>query len=220
VIDSIPGILETNMEDVALRVSQVSGCVSWVQIDIADGSLVPLDTHTDIQKMKMIIGQYPHLSFEAHLMVSRPEKLIRDLADAGFTRLIAHVECDDPRLFLEECKGESVEVGLAIDGMTELDAIEPFLEELDLVLIMTIEAGASGQPFLPETVEKIKTLSQNAVSIPIEVDGGMTPETVKIVRDAGANFVVSTSYIFTHPGGVAEAINDLKNHFPSSSKNS
>ncbi|MEK7592052.1 MAG: hypothetical protein AAB508_01520 [Patescibacteria group bacterium] len=209
-IDIIPGINETTMEDVALRVSQSSGNVSWVQIDIGDGTLVPLDTHFDAEKMKLIIDAYPDLSFEAHIMVSRPEKMIRDLVDAGFKRLIAHVECDDPRLFLEECKAESVEVALALDGATEVEVIEPFLEELDLVLVMTIEAGASGLPFLPESVEKIKILAQNAVSIPIEVDGGMTPQTAKIVADAGANFVVSTSYIFKHSGGVAVAINELK----------
>lgn len=210
-IDIIPGINETNMEDVALRVSQVSGHVPWVQVDIANGTFVEQDTHFDREKMKMIISSYPDLSFEAHIMVSRPEKMIRDLVDAGFKRLVAHVECDDPRKFLEECKGESVEVGMAIDGSTEVEAIEPFLEELDLVLVMTVEAGPSGQPFLPETGEKIKIFSQNAVSLPIEVDGGMTPHTAKIALDAGATFVVSTSYVFKHPGGVAAAINELKN---------
>ncbi|MBI5614006.1 hypothetical protein HY947_03695 [Candidatus Gottesmanbacteria bacterium] len=210
-IDIIPGINETTMEDVAFRVSQVERLATWVQIDIANGTFVPQDTHFDHEKMKMIIAAYPDLSFEAHIMVFRPEKMIRELVDAGFKRLIAHVECDDPRLFLEECKGESVEVALAIDGATEVEAIEPFLEELDMILVMTIEAGPSGQPFLPETVEKIKILSQNAVSIPIEVDGGMTPMTAKIVADAGAHLVVSTSYIFKHVGGAAAAISELKN---------
>ena len=216
-IDIIPGILEEDFEEIERRIGWVSPFVSWVQIDVADNTLVPNETCLDFSKFEALIhsqssGQAKHnLSFEAHLMVAEPEKYIRPLADAGFKRLIAHVESHDPRRFLDEATYESVEAGIAIDGPTELEQVEPFLESVDVVLVMTIEAGFSGQALMPETIEKIKTIHENFPDLAIEVDGGINDKTAKLVKDAGATRLVSTSYLFRDPTHIADAIARLKN---------
>lgn len=212
-IDVIPGILEKEWAPIEERLLSVAPLVEWVQIDIADNTLVPNTTFLDFEKFSPpnLLRQLEHMSFEAHLMVANPEKYIKPLADSGFKRLIAHVEAHDPRAFLEEAKYEHIEVGIAIDGPTELEQVEPFLGEVDTVLVMTIEAGFSGQEFMTETVDKIRTIHQNVPDLPIEIDGGVNPQTAKVARDAGATRLVSTSYIFKHPDGIARAIESLKN---------
>ncbi len=207
-VDVIPGILEKAWSPIEERLNLVKGLVRAVQIDVADNTFVPNETILTFSQFAPFAKE---LSLEAHLMVASPEKYIKPLADAGFKRLIAHVEANDPRLFLEQAQYEHVEVGIAIDGATELDQAEPFLEEIDMVLVMTIEAGFSGQPFMTETVEKIKTIHQNFPDLPIEVDGGINDQTAKIVKDAGAMRLVSTSFLFKDPANVSAAIERLKN---------
>lgn len=206
-IDVIPGILEKDWAPIEERLKLVTGLVRAVQIDIADNTLVPNETLLDFTNFTPYAEK---VSLEAHLMVANPEKYIKSLADAGFKRLIAHVESHDPRVFLEQAEHEHVEVGMAIDGGTELDQVEPFLEEIDMVLVMTIEAGFSGQAFMVETVEKIKAIHQNFPDLPIEVDGGINDQTAKIAVDAGATRLVSTSFLFKDPEHIAETIEKLK----------
>ncbi len=207
-IDVIPGILEKEWARIEERLKLLTGLVRGVQIDIADNTLVPNETFMDFAKFTPYAEQF---SLEAHLMVANPEKYIKPLSDAGFKRLIAHVEAQDPRLFLEQAQYEHVEVGMAIDGGTEFEHIEPFLEEVDMVLVMTIEAGFSGQPFMVETVEKIKTIHENFPDLAIEVDGGINDQTAKIAVDAGATRLVSTSFLFKDPANIAASIERLKN---------
>lgn len=210
-IEIIPGILEKELGKIEERVQLVTGLVDWVQIDIADNTLVPNATYLEFGRLGGVGKLEGKLSFEAHLMVASPEKYIRPLVDAGFRRLIAHVEANDPRLFLDTAQYEDVEVGLAVDGATEIEHIEPFLEELDVALVMTVEAGFSGAPFLPETIEKIKLIHQNLPDLPIEVDGGINDQTAKLVKDAGATRLVSTNYLFGDPSRIAAAIEHLQN---------
>jgi ribulose-phosphate 3-epimerase len=215
-VDIIPGINEKEWSEIERKIVLVAPYVSWVQIDIADETLVPNRTFTDFTSdtFARIPGWddlQNNLSFEAHLMVANPEKYIHPLADAGFKRLIAHIEASDPRRFLDVAHYESVEVGMAIDGATEFEQIEPFLEDVDVVLVMTIEAGLSGQPFLPETLEKIKNIRRNVTDIPVEVDGGIDDKTARLVKEAGATRLVSTTYVFQDPERTEVAIDRLKN---------
>lgn len=216
-IDVIPGILEKEWAPIEEKLRQVTGLVDWVQVDIADNTLVPNETFIQFVKLGQLdqpaspAGGFDALNFEAHLMVANPEKYIKPLVDAGFKRLIAHVECNDIRLFLEQAKYEDVEVGIAIDAATPIETVEPFLEEIDMVLVMTIEAGFSGQEFMPETVEKIKSIHEHFPDLPIEVDGGINDKTAKLAIDSGATRLVSTSFLFKDAQGIAHAIAALKN---------
>lgn len=207
-LEVIPGILENDLAELKRKASLVAPFTEWIQLDISDGSLVPKATFHNIPELADIIN-LTGKSFEAQLMVASPEKYVKSLADAGFKRIIAHVECIDPRLFLEVVKYESVEAGLAIDATTELEVIEPFLDEIDSVLVMTVEAGSSGQKFLPETVEKIRLLHENNPDLSIEVDGGMNPQTAKLVKEAGVVRIVATSYIFNDISRISANISEL-----------
>jgi ribulose-phosphate 3-epimerase len=211
-IDIIPGILEHEWKPIEDKLLIVAPFVPWVQIDVMDNTLVPNTTFLDFSNFSpsKLLPQLTRLSFEAHMMVAHPEKYIKPLADAGFKRLIAHVECHDPRLFLDQAKYEHVETGMAIDGSTEFEQIEPFLEEIDFVLVLTIEAGFSGQEFMPETLEKIKKIHEHFPDLPIEVDGGINPKTAGLVIDAGATRIISTTYLFKNPESIAQSIAALK----------
>lgn len=202
-----PGTLQ-DWAKIEERLRLLEGHVQWVQIDFADNTLVPNKTFMEFAPFKAYAEKF---SLEAHFMVANPEKYIKSAVDAGFKRLIAHIEAHDPRLFIEQCMHENVEIGIAIDGPTDFEQLEPFLEEVDFVLVMTIEAGFSGSKFMPETVDKIKSLHNYLPDLPIEVDGGITDQTARLVKDAGATRLVSTSYLFQDPANIEHAIETLKN---------
>lgn len=208
-IEVIPGIgPQTDWKVIEERLQVIIPHTGWVQVDFADNTLVPNTTYMDFSSFKPYADK---VSLEGHLMVAQPEKYIKPAADAGFKRLIAHVEAHDPRIFLEQVKFEDVEVGIAIDGPTEFEQVEPFLEEVDFVLVMTVEAGFSGQAFLPECVEKIKSIHAYLPDLPIEVDGGINATTARLVKEAGATRLVATNFIFSDPANISTAIEHLKN---------
>jgi len=209
-IEVIPGILEKEWEMIEERLRLVTGLVDWVQIDVADNTMVPNTTFLDFSKFVQLVKFDKFPALEAHFMVANPEKYIKAAVDAGFKRLVAHVEAHDPRIFLDQVKYEHVEVGIAIDGPTEFETVEPFLEEVDVVLVMMVEAGFSGSAFLPECVEKVRSIHANFPDLPIEVGGGINDKTARLVKDAGATRLVSSTYIFKDPANITTAINQLK----------
>lgn len=209
-VEIIPGISESDWDALTRKVALVAPFTQWIHLNVSDGSMGTPETLTDVSKLSEIASSYPELHVEVHLLTANPEKYVRPLADAGVKRIIAHVESNDPRLFLESAKFDEVEVGLALDGTTEIEQLEPFLEEIDFVSIMTAEAGVSGGTFLPEAVEKIKLLHQNYPDLPIEVVGGITDQTVKTVKDAGATRIVAGDYIFHNPATAAASLESLK----------
>lgn len=212
-IDIIPGILEKNIIEIERKITLVAPYVDWVQIDVGDNTLFPCDTVRDAAKLAPVIAKFARSGkrFEAHLMVQKPIDYLKPFVELGCSRIIAHVESDDLRDFLADSRTQEVEVGVALDADTPFEQLEPFLEEVDFVLVMTGEAGASCNMFQPETVEKIKTIHRNLPDLPIEVDVGITPETAKIVKDAGATRIVTTSYIFQNELDIAQRIEMLKN---------
>jgi len=208
-IDVIAGVSEKDWDAFVAKVIFASAHVRWIHVTVADGTMGTEATLSDFTRLPELMAEVPHLSFEAHLLTANPEKYVRPLTDAGFTRLIAHVESNDPRLFLNEAKYDEIEAGIAMDGATEIEEVEPFLEEVDFVVVMSAEAGATGGTFLPEAVEKVKVIRQNLPDLPIEVVGGITENTVKSVKDAGATRIVSTAFLFGHPEGIEAAVGTL-----------
>ncbi len=211
-MDIIPGIGEADPKELARKIALVLPYTDWIQLDIADETLIASQTCADFTALGNILKPLQTLGkhAEAHLLVADPVQLVKPVSQAGFARITAQIECHDPREFLAEARSFEMEVGLAIGADTEIDILEPFLEELDYVLVMTGELDSTKHIFQPETVEKIKTIHRNLPDLAIVAEVGITPETIKLVADAGASRVVVGGYLFRNEQGIAEAIELLR----------
>src|SRR3990167_9716707 len=187
-VEVIPAILEKDFSEIEKKIRLLAppagGLVEWVQIDVADGLLVPNDTKTDPAAFKNLKTK---LKLEAHLMVKEPAKLVAAYSESGFRRIYAHIEAEGIDDFMAEAYKKNIEVGLAIDGPTPYEKIAPYLDNIDAVLIMAIKAGFSGQPYMPATEDKIKKIKEAFFDLPICVDGAMTAENAAKVISAGAS---------------------------------
>lgn len=210
-VDVTPAIFTDDFEVLKNSITALSAHSGWIQIDLSDGTMVPAKTVFQLDQLAKLVQFAPSVSFEAHLMVDNPVKYLKQLVDVGFKRVIAQVECSDPRQFLEEAKLESVEVGLALDGSSEVDILEPFMEEIDLLVIMTIEAGSSDSPFLPESIEKIKSIRHHFPDLAIAAEGDIDTRNAKLLSDAGVTrLVVSSDILLKDPGILSQTLAALQ----------
>ena len=143
------------------------------------------------------------LLLDAHLMIEQPEKLLKDFIKAGANSITFHVEATDQvNEIIEELHQNNVKVGLSVKPGTDIDSILPYLENLDLVLVMTVEPGFSGQNFMGDMMAKIEQLvkirakKSDIYHYLIQVDGGVNSETVQEVKEAGVDVIVASSFIF------------------------
>lgn len=194
----IPGILDENEEELERKVMLAALSAPRIQIDISDETLTSVKSLTDFLSLQRIMRPYREreFRFDAHLISRKPELFLPALTDAGFTSVAAPVECDDPREFIADARTHEIEIGLTLDLDTGVEVVEPFLEEIDFVLVMGTEVDTKGQVFQPDVLEKIKTIHRNFPDLPIAVEGGMTPKTAHIVSEAGATRIIGTSYLF------------------------
>lgn len=215
-VEVIPGILEKTFEDILLKARQVIPFTEWIQIDLADGILVPNATFNKPEEFgtrwKLDIKS------ELHMMIKDPFSVINEWISAGFQRVIFHIEGVPQELKTQESqlttmiqtvKAKQVEVGIALDTATPASAITTYLNDIDCVLIMTVKAGYSGQKFIPKMLEKVSELHSLKPDLPIEVDGGINEQTARQATDAGATRLVATSAIF-QSDTIEKAIEQLK----------
>lgn len=207
-IEVIPGINEKTFEETRKKIELVRDIVPWIHIDILDNTLFKDVTMREWNAFKIFNGV---VKFEAHLMVADPQKYIEPLIQNGFDRLIAHAEADTTRDFIQKTKDQHIEVGIALDGPSELELVEPFLGDVDVVLLMMHAAGPSGQPFQYDQLTKVRKVHEEYQQLPIEVDGGIDKTNAPLVVAAGATRLVSTSYLFwKNADRIAEAIEELR----------
>ena len=176
----------------------------WVHIDIMDGHFVPnISIGPDVVKA---LRPHTRKIFDVHLMIAPCDPYLEAFAKAGADRITVHVEAG-PHLHrsLQAIRALGKKVGVTLNPGTSTDTIEPVIDMVDLILVMSVNPGFGGQAFIPFAVEKISRLRALAGSRPIdiEVDGGITPETAPLVARAGANVLVAGSAVFK--GGNAEA---------------
>ncbi|MFQ5910837.1 MAG: ribulose-phosphate 3-epimerase, partial [Thermoplasmata archaeon] len=178
-----------------------------IHIDVMDGVFVPnLTIGPPVVKR---IRECTPLEFDCHLMVLKPQTLIRDFIEAGSDLITIHAESDgDTGEVLEEIRSGGNKTGLSLNPATPLSEAEPLLEKLDLLLVMTVNPGFSGQEFMPEVLLKVeeahRRIEELGTGIDLQVDGGIGPETAASVVRAGANVLVAGSAVFG--GDIAERI--------------
>lgn len=192
----VPAILDKTAQDFKKHIGQIAESVSfqegWVHIDFADNKFVPNET-IDVETT----AKYPtNLKKEAHLMVSNPLKWIEGLKKAGFERIVFHFESDDdPGQVIKTVKESGMEVGIAINPDTKTDSIEQYKDKIDQILIMGIVPGFQGQPFIPDTIEKIKALKAKGWPVKISIDGAVRDTNAKSLVEAGVDQLVSGSFL-------------------------
>jgi len=188
-----------------------------LQWDVMDGSYVPnLTVGWDI-----IAACRPHASipFEAHLMIEEPGRYIEQFAKAGNQRIIVHAEaCRHLHRVVEQIRGEGCAAGVALNPATPIDVVEYVLDELDTLLIMTVNPGFGGQQFISAMLPKIRQaaamIAERQLTVKIEVDGGIAKGTIRSVYEAGARKFVAGTAVAHHPDGKAAAIRELRSALP------
>jgi ribulose-phosphate 3-epimerase len=186
----IPAIIAGDAQELNRMVDSVKKHASLIQLDIMDGNFVQnrsLDFEFDLRE--------DSTKFEAHCMVSEPEKWIERIWRQAHTIIVHFESCLNPGGVIDLIKKKGCRAGMAIRPETRVEAIGPLLDDLDQVLVMTVDPGFYGSPFIPETSVKVEALRGLAPAMDIEVDGGITPQTIAFMDAAGANKFVSGSFI-------------------------
>lgn len=173
--------------------------VKWLHIDVMDGDFVPSISFG----MPVIrsIRKESDMFFDVHLMVSAPERYIQDFVDCGADSITVHAEaCEDLERAIELIHDAGVKAGISIKPATPVNDISHLLEDVDMVLVMTVQPGFGGQKYIEDCTEKIRELreliEEDDLDVDIQVDGGINEDTLETVIRAGANLLVAGSYVF------------------------
>ncbi len=209
-----PSILSANFANLAHEIEQVvkAGC-DWIQVDVMDGHFVPnITIGAPVVRSLSKIATVP---LDVHLMISEPDRYIEDFAKAGASFITVHAEaCIHLQRTLAEIRKLGKKAGVSLNPATPPSVLEYVIDDVDLVLIMSVNPGFGGQKFIPAIVPKITKVRQlfdqaGKKDVYISVDGGINSETAKLVTAAGANVLVAGNSIYGS-ANVKEAITSLR----------
>jgi ribulose-phosphate 3-epimerase len=211
-------ILSADFSQLGKQIQEVEKAgTDWIHVDVMDGHFVPnLTMGPFIVETCRRVTQLP---LDVHLMIESPENLLEAFAQAGSSILSVHVEtCPNLHRTLQTIRELGCKAGVVLNPATSVDLIEPVLHMVDLILVMSVNPGFSGQSFLPEVLPKLTALRNKLEKINpaahLEIDGGIDSNTLPLAMKAGANVFVAAHAIFDYPGGIAAGIRQLRSHFP------
>ena len=210
---SILGGSFSNIEKIILDLNQSKA--EYIHFDVMDGDFVPNLTFGP--KFISNVRKFSNKVFDVHLMINRVEKFLDDYIRAGSDIITFHIEInEDIENIIKKIKAKGIKCGLAIKPKTSWSEIQPYLQLIDQVTIMTVEPGFGGQEFMNDQVDKIKNISNyiklNNLRVGIEIDGGINFETGQTCVEAGANILVAGSFLFNQ-GDLIAATNSLSDKF-------
>ena len=198
-----PSILSADFSKLGEEVKAVETAgADWIHVDVMDGHFVPNITIGPL--VAEAVRSVTQLPVDVHLMIENPDQYIEDFAKAGSTFLTVHPEaCCHLHRTIRAIKDLGVKAGVSLNPATPLSAVEWVMEDVDLVLVMSVNPGFGGQKFIPQALQKIRDLksmiSARKLNAIIEVDGGVNQATIQSVSEAGANAFVAGSAIFGSP---------------------
>ncbi len=207
-----PSILASNFSSLGEEVQSITKAgADYIHVDVMDGHFVPnLTIGPDIVKS---IRDKSDIPFDVHLMIDPVQPYIEGFVNAGADIISIHPEAnDDTDACLKKIKSHNVKAGLAINPDTDWEVVKPYMDVLDLILVMSVHPGFGGQKFISGALDKLKALrkeiDQSGRDIELEIDGGINFENIQSVIDAGANVIVAGTTTFK--GGQSEYANNIK----------
>ena len=207
-----PSILSADFTKLGEEIETIDNAgAEYIHVDVMDGMFVPSISYgmPVIKSIRKSTGKV----FDVHLMISEPIRYIADFAASGADMITVHVEaCSDVVATIEKIREYKLKVGITLNPDTPVSAIKPYLNRVDMVLIMSVNPGFGGQKFITSSVDKIKEVKRLRdelnLSYDIEVDGGINIDNLATVLEAGANVIVAGSAIFS--GDAAENVKKFK----------
>jgi ribulose-phosphate 3-epimerase len=206
-----PSILSADFAQLADEVDRVANEADLLHVDVMDGHFVPnLTIGPPVVKS---LRKRTDLHLDCHLMVDNPGELLEDFADAGADGCTIHIELGDPRPLFTRMRELGMRVGLTHNPETPVDAVLPYLEEIDILLFMSVHPGFGGQAFIPSVLDKLavarKEVHGRGLSVELEIDGGINRDTAPRAAAAGADILVAGSAIF-HADDPAAAAREIR----------
>jgi ribulose-phosphate 3-epimerase len=208
-----PSILSANFANLGMEIKDVeNGGADYIHVDVMDGHFVPNITIGPL--IVEAIRPVTKLPLDVHLMIEQPDNYINEFVRAGADIITVHVEaCKHLHRTIQLIKSEGIKAGVVLNPHTPIETIKHVLEDIDMVLLMTVNPGFGGQAFIPQVLPKIKQLSEiikeKQLPIEIEVDGGVNEDTAKLCVEAGATVLVAGSAIY-NKADRRQAIQNLK----------